>query len=141
MNSSNINNTHSAGGVVLNPNGEVLVVSQHGTSWSLPKGHIDAGENKIQAARREIYEESGVDKLELIEELGSYKRYRIGLDGNNDLSEFKTIYIFLFKTSQTKLQPKDKENPEARWVVKNEVTKLLTHPKDIEFYNSIIEQI
>ncbi len=44
--------THSAGGVVTNGEGEVLVVSQRGTSWSLPKGHIDAGENALVAAKR-----------------------------------------------------------------------------------------
>ena len=51
--------TQSAGGVVLNKKGEVLVVSQRGTSWSLPKGHIDKGEDALGAAKREIYEESG----------------------------------------------------------------------------------
>ena len=36
---------------MLNAKGEVLVVSQHGVSWSLPKGHIDPGEDaKTKAA-------------------------------------------------------------------------------------------
>ncbi len=64
--------THSAGGVVTNNEGKVLAVSQRGTSWSLAKGHIDAGEDSLVAARREIYEESGIRDLELIRELGSY---------------------------------------------------------------------
>jgi 8-oxo-dGTP pyrophosphatase MutT (NUDIX family) len=50
--------TKSAGGVVLNTTGEVLVVSQHGTSWSLPKGHIEDDEDAMTAARRETEEES-----------------------------------------------------------------------------------
>jgi 8-oxo-dGTP pyrophosphatase MutT (NUDIX family) len=52
--------TRSAGGVVTNEEGEILVVSQRGTSWSLPKGHIDPGEDALVAAKREIYEESGI---------------------------------------------------------------------------------
>ena len=56
--------TRSAGGVVVNAEGKVLVVNQHGTSWSLPKGHIEDGEDALAAARREIYEESGVSDLE-----------------------------------------------------------------------------
>jgi 8-oxo-dGTP pyrophosphatase MutT (NUDIX family) len=60
--------THGAGGVVTNNEGKVLVVSQHGTSWSLPKGHINPGENALVAAKREIYEESGIRDLELIRE-------------------------------------------------------------------------
>src|ERR1700755_3050812 len=56
--------TESAGGVVLNGAGQVLVVTQKGTSWSLPKGHVEDGEDALAAARREIHEEAGVTQLE-----------------------------------------------------------------------------
>jgi 8-oxo-dGTP pyrophosphatase MutT (NUDIX family) len=97
--------THSAGGVVINSEGEVLVVSQHGTSWSLPKGHIDPGENALAAAKREIHEESGIRELELIRGLGTYERHKIGVDGGDDRSELKVITIFLFRTSEKSLKP------------------------------------
>lgn len=121
-----------------NGEGKILVVNQvvnqKGTSWSLPKGHIDAGENPIDAAKREIHEESGITDLELIEELGTYKRYKIGKDGGEDRSELKTIVMFRFRTSQNVLKPVDPENPEARWVERSEVADLLTSPKDKEFF-------
>ena len=98
-------NTKTAGGVVLNTDGEVLVVSQRGTSWSLPKGHIEEGEDAITAARREIEEESGVSNLEYIKDLGTYQRYKISKDGGDDQSELKTITIFLFRTNQLELNP------------------------------------
>lgn len=129
--------TRSAGGVVTNDQGQVLVVSQHGTSWSLPKGHIDAGEDPLAAARREIYEESGIRDLQLVRELGTYERYKIGVDGGDDFSEFKSITMFLFRTSETLLRPVDPENPEARWVQKAEVIALLTHEKDQEFFRRL----
>ena len=133
--------TLTAGGIVLNKDGLVLVVNQNGNSWSLPKGHIDEGEDKLQAAIREIYEESGITKLELIKELESYERYRIGLDGGEDKSELKQIFMFLFKTSQEVLKPIDPANPEARWVKKEKVADLLTHKKDKSFFLSIINEI
>ena len=133
--------TQTAGGVVLNKKGLVLVVSQNGNSWSLPKGHIDEGEDKLQAAIREIYEESGISELELIKELGSYERYRISLDGGEDKSELKTIFMFLFKTNQEVLKPIDPANPEARWVKREKVAELLTHKKDKEFFFSVINVI
>ena len=139
MNSPNI--SKSAGGVVLNSKGEVLVVSQKGTSWSLPKGHLEKDEDSLTAAKREILEESGIDKLDLIRELGSYERFRIGLEGGEDKNFLKEITLFLFKTNQTDLKPTDPENPEARWVKKEEVGKLLTHPKDKEFFESIVHGI
>jgi 8-oxo-dGTP pyrophosphatase MutT (NUDIX family) len=131
--------TESAGGVVLNGAGKVLVVNQNGTSWSLPKGHIEEGEDALTAAKREIYEEAGVRELEFVGELGSYRRYRIGKEGGEDESELKTIYMFLFRTSETALSPVDVENPEARWVEKGLVAGLLTHPKDKEFFLAAAE--
>lgn len=133
--------TESAGGVVVNRRGEVLVVSQHGNSWSLPKGHIDPGENALEAAEREIFEESGVRELTFLAELGSYERYRIGKDGGEDRSELKKMHFFLFRTDQEELKPADPHNPEARWVAKEKVTALLTHEKDKEFFKKIIHLI
>jgi len=136
-----VNRTQCAGGVVLNSRKLVLVVNSRGKSWSLPKGHIDPGEDPLTAAKREIYEESGVSQLELVRELGSYQRYKVSLDGGDDLSEFKTIRIYLFTTEQENLKPVDSENPEARWVEKGKVAELLTHKKDKEFFKSVMKQI
>ncbi len=113
------------------------MVSQHGTSWSLPKGHVEEGENYLTTAKREIYEESGIKDLKFIKELGSYQRNKISLDGGDDPSEIKTIHMFLFKTADSSLKPQDPMNPEARWVNKNDVGKLLTHTKDREFFERV----
>lgn len=134
---NNVKQTTSAGGVVINKDGLILVVNQKGQSWSLPKGHIDEGERALDAAKREIYEESGINQLELLSELGSYQRPRIALGGGDDIFEQKTIFMFLFKTDQSLLKPIDPENPEARWVNKDDVSDLLTHRKDKEFFLSI----
>ena len=133
--------TESAGGVVVNAEGRVLLVSQHGTSWSLPKGHVEEGEGYLEAARREIYEESGVKELELLRPLGSYTRRRLGPEGREDASELKTIHLFLFRTPETALSPVDPENPEAVWVEKGSVASMLTHPKDGEFFESLLDVI
>lgn len=124
--------TSSASGIVLNKNADILVVSQQGSSWSLPKGHINEGEDVLVAARREIEEESGITDLQFIKSLGSYERPRL-----DDPTEIKTIHMFLFKTNQNDLKPIDPENPEARWVKVEEVEDLLTAEKDKEFFRNI----
>lgn len=129
--------TETAGGIVLNKRGEVAVVSQRGNSWSLPKGHIDPGEDALIAARREIWEETGIAQLQLIRPLGSYQRHRGTPTGGDDLRELKTIYMFLFTTDQDKLAPQDPVNPEARWVNPDGVEELLTHPKDKAFFRGV----
>jgi ADP-ribose pyrophosphatase YjhB (NUDIX family) len=133
--------TESAGGVVLDGEGRVVVVNQRGTSWSLPKGHVEEGEDNLAAARREIHEESGVSELELVRGLGSYSRHRLGRDGREDGSELKTIHMFLFTTRETELKPRDPDNPVALWVERGRVASLLTHPQDAAFFESILDNI
>lgn len=55
--------THAAGGIVhrtVDDRTEVLVVHRpRYDDWSLPKGHVDPGETVLQAALREVEEETG----------------------------------------------------------------------------------
>jgi 8-oxo-dGTP diphosphatase len=55
----------AAGGVVWRPNDggavEVLVIHRpRYDDWSLPKGKVDPGESDLEAARREVTEETGL---------------------------------------------------------------------------------
>ena len=128
-----------AGGIVINNKQEVAIVNQNHDSYSLPKGHVDKGESYLEAAKREIYEETGIKDLQYIRNLGSYSRYKIGLDGKDDLSELKIIYIFLFTSNQVKLVPKDPHNPFARWVNIEQVQEYLTHKEDVKFFNDTLK--
>lgn len=133
---------YAAGGVVVGPDGRVVVVNQNGDSWSLPKGGLEPGETEENAARREIYEESGLSNLELIEELGAYERPTIGKGGaGEDAFKLKRITLFLFSTNQTELNPSDPDNPEAIWLDPGEVESKLTHQKDKEFYRQQLPKI
>lgn len=135
--------TRTAGGVVINEHtGRVLVVSQNGDSWSLPKGHLEKGEEDLEAAEREIEEESGIARLTFVRELGSYQRHGIGYGGKGEKTdEMKTIVMFLFTTAQDDLKPLDPKNPEARWLPREDVAALLTHEKDKEFFLRILPSL
>lgn len=134
------NKTTTAGAVVLNQNGLVLLVNQNNDSWSLPKGHVEKGESNLEAAKRETYEESGISQLEFIKNLGDYTRYRIALDGSDDKTELKHIFMFLFKTKQMELCPHDSDNPEARWVEKTKAVEMLTHRRDKKFFKEFLSE-
>ncbi|HUO56011.1 MAG TPA: NUDIX domain-containing protein, partial [Candidatus Paceibacterota bacterium] len=132
----------SAGGVILNAKGEVaLVLNGKGAFWGFPKGHLDEGEDALTAARREIKEETGLTDLTQIKQLPTYSRFRGTPTGEDDRSELKTIYMFLFSTRQTELQSQDPGNPEARWFPISEVSKTLIHPKDKEFFELIKSEV
>jgi len=132
----------SAGGVVVNQAGQVLVTNQDNLSWSLPKGHIDPGEDELTAAIREVREETGVSQLEYVARLGEYDRYRIGKGGiGDDTTTPKHLIFLLFTTRQTALAPEDARHPEALWLDPEAVSVQLTHPKDREFYESVLPRV
>lgn len=133
----------SGGGIVKGPDGRVVVVHQHSNSWSFPKGHVEEGESTLDAARREIEEETGITDLTLVKELGSYERYSIGKDGVGENVEWglQKKTFFLFTTEQHALHPHVSEISEARYVTLQEAHDLLTHPKDKEFLKSVWSKI
>jgi ADP-ribose pyrophosphatase YjhB (NUDIX family) len=81
----------SAGGVVLRA-GEVLLLQRRTGEWVLPKGHIEEGESKADAAVREVQEETGL-AVEAIEPLGT-TQYRF--TNKSGILVHKTVHWFLY---------------------------------------------
>jgi putative (di)nucleoside polyphosphate hydrolase len=132
----------SAGGVIVNPAGQILLVQQHNNSWSFPKGGVNEGESDFDAALREIAEETGLTKLEYVGPLGSYERYSISLDGKSETKDWgsRKRTFFLFKTADPVadgFNDPDGEVTDVRFVSLDEAHELLTHPKDKEFLTSV----
>lgn len=64
----------SAGGVVVRYREGVphaLVIRDPYKNWGLPKGHIEPDETADQAALREVREETGLERVEIRDELGT----------------------------------------------------------------------
>ena len=45
-----------------------LLVRHDAGHWAFPKGHPEAGESRLQTARRELAEETGLARVEVLEE-------------------------------------------------------------------------
>jgi putative (di)nucleoside polyphosphate hydrolase len=66
--------------VLVNGDGMVFVgrridMPNDWPAWQMPQGGIDAGETPMQAARRELYEETGTDKAEILAETREWLQY------------------------------------------------------------------
>ena len=131
----------SAGGIIVNKEKQIAVVANHNSrTWSFPKGNIEDGEDILTATKREIYEETGLpmEKLPIEKLLGEYERLTFIPPHNFFIH--KEMSLFLIHADGI-LQSIDPHNPEARWVKKEQVVDLLTHPKDKEFFLQVFDQI
>jgi len=118
----------SAGGVVVNDAGEVVVIvptrraADGSKVLALPKGHPDGSETAAEAALREVREETGV-VAELVESLGKV-RYSYQRDGRRIA---KVVEFFLLRYVEGDLADHDHEVQEACWVSAEQAEQTLSY--------------
>ena len=89
----------AAGGIVVK-DGKFVAIMRNGIP-DLPKGHIERGEKPEQAALREVEEETGIGKLQIVKELPStWHCYPLGEEWR-----LKRTYWYLMQT-EVEIQPK-----------------------------------
>jgi 8-oxo-dGTP pyrophosphatase MutT (NUDIX family) len=89
---------------------------------ALPKGHVDPGETPVQAAEREVREETGVVATP-VRELGE-TRYWYRRDGR---TIGKSVSFFLFTYLEGDIADHDDEVEEVRWLDLAEARQALSH--------------
>ncbi|HCL83820.1 MAG TPA: hypothetical protein DIC22_07590 [Chitinophagaceae bacterium] len=121
----------AGGGLVVNEKGEVLFMFRRG-KWDLPKGKLDPGETLEACALREVTEETGVQKPELIKFLLiTEHEYE-----ERGLAIRKKTYWYLMKTnSHQPLVPQFEEDiTELKWIGPDDykIVQQNTYPGIIE---------
>jgi 8-oxo-dGTP pyrophosphatase MutT (NUDIX family) len=123
---------YSAGGVVFRKTGqgyEIVAVNRaRHSDWSLPKGHLEEGETREQAALREVKEETGLD-ARIIEPIGEvvyfFRRPKGALVR-------KSVFHFLLEATNYDFSGPNWEVAEARWIAIEQAHTLLTYQNDLE---------
>lgn len=112
----------SAGGVVARlERGRIYiaVAQEVGGQWALPKGGVERGESLLQAAIREIGEETGLTELVPLGKLGVKERYGL------KKGIWITQHFFLFLTRQKTGVPTDPRHRHGvRWFVLEDFPEL-----------------
>ncbi|WP_457641657.1 NUDIX hydrolase [Persephonella sp.] len=129
----------SAGGVVFRKTEdgkiEILLIRVK-NRWSFPKGNIERGEPKDQAALREVKEETGVD-AEILDYLGEVDYwYSIGLTRIH-----KFVYYYLMKYAGGDIVPQKEEIDEAKFIPIEDVEKTLSYETDKEIFERAINSL
>lgn len=125
-------------GIVLNDNEEVLLVKTHNAGWVFPGGQVEVGENVIDAVKREIMEEAGVD-IE-VGEVFCISSNTAKYPGYNGVKEVPTKIMldFICRAKGGTPRPSD-ENSESMYVSQGKALELIQAPAIIERYKAYLE--
>jgi 8-oxo-dGTP diphosphatase len=114
--------------VVRDGTGEALLLHHAAEErWCLPKGHVDPGESIPAAALREVTEESGLHRVELVHEIAqvAYRFY----DPRKDHNVFKTTVYWLARTCESDVRTEPVFDG-FRWVRPSTARTLLPYPEE-----------
>ena len=119
----------SAGGLVLDRSGEVpraALIARHDKRgrlvWSLPKGHVEAGETPADAAVREVEEETGIIGR-VLAPLGTIDFWFVA----DQRRVHKTVHHFLLEAVGGELSDADIEVVAVAWYPLPEVAEALAY--------------
>lgn len=104
--------------------------------WSLPKGHIEAGESAEQTAEREVAEETGISGR-VLEPLGDID-YWFVTEGRR---VHKTVHHFLLGFLGGELSDADVEVTEVAWVPLSEMNTRLAYADERRLVRAAIDVI
>jgi 8-oxo-dGTP pyrophosphatase MutT (NUDIX family) len=100
--------------------------------WSLPKGHVEAGESNEDAAVREVAEETGITGR-VVAPLGTIDFWFVA-DGRR---VHKTVHHFLLLASGGELSDDDIEVEQVEWVPLGQLADRLAYDDE----RRLIEQV
>ena len=121
----------SAGGIVVSrlaTDASVAMLHRANGEWTLPKGHLMRGESSRDAALREIAEEVGLDRVKIVENLGTID-YTFQVPGSPK-PHHKEVVFYLALSSSGEVPLSKEDNPKfdgAQWLSFDEALALCTY--------------
>ena len=138
--------------ILLNNENKVFVGkridNQEGNYWQMPQGGIDVNENYLNAAKRELEEETGVKNVKVIKELDNWLTYYLpkNLLGKIWKGKYRGqrqkwfIMKFAGKNNEINVNTKNPEFSDWKWINIEDLTKVAVAFK-INVYKKIKEKL
>lgn len=110
----------AGGGVVVNPYNEILMIHRRG-KWDLPKGKLDKGETRRQAAKREVEEETGIRGLQLGRKLCVTNHTYRHKEGKRCIK--KSHWYLMYAAKQTLVPQVEEDIEQTVWMPRRKALK------------------
>lgn len=145
-----VRHTHSAGGVAFRISDDApddrqaevaLIATNDGTRWQLPKGRLENDESSVEAAIREVKEETGLETV--CEQFLTTVEYTYTDTYSRTVPElvFKKVDLYLLRTTGGELSDSSFEVDGVAWFSLDEALKILTFEAEKECLRLAKEQI
>lgn len=102
-----------------------LIVQQTNDSFSFPKGEQEKGESDLQTALREFSEETGIHKIDIVEDFKVVEEYIVVRDEGKSYG--KEVHYFLGFVENNVVVPQESEIQSYKWATFEEANKLIQY--------------
>ena len=137
--------------VLLNNQNNIFVgrrIDNPKNSWQMPQGGVDQNENFLQAAKRELEEETGIKSVKLIKELDGWFQYDLPkyLLGKLWKGKYRGqkqkwfVMKFLGQQDEINVNTKNPEFLDWKWVELSKLPDIAVHFK-VEIYKKIKKEL
>ena len=135
------------GAVVLNKENRVFVGKRRDNpvnKWQMPQGGVNAGEELIDAMKRELQEETGIKNIEILKEVNGWSEYELPdyLLGKIWKGKYRGqkqkwfVVRFLGSDSEINLQTSNPEFIEWQWLDIENLPKVI-----VDFKKKVYEKL
>ena len=137
--------------VVLNKNNKVFVakrIDNPKNFWQMPQGGVNQNENFLQAAKRELEEETAIKSVELVKELNGWLGYDLPenllgkvLEGKYRGQKQKWFIMkFIGKDNEINVKTKNPEFLDWKWTEVSKLPSIAVSFK-IDLYKKLKEEL
>ena len=112
-----------------NPQFLILHRTKNWKGWELPKGGLKEGEIESKCLKREVREETGTKKYEIIAKTKHFIKYKFpkGFLKDNHIFFGAKGYVYLVELFSKRVKVDKSEHDKYLWVSKDEAMEILTH--------------
>jgi len=137
--------------ILLNNENKVFVgkrIDNPKNFWQMPQGGCDENENFLDAAKRELEEETSIKKVKILKELDEWFVYNLPRDLLGKIWRGKYrgqkqkwfVMKFLGKNEEINIKTEKPEFLEWKWIEPNDLPKVVVHFK-LDIYKKLSEKL